>query len=174
MRPAIPKIVKLFLLGTLAGAMVSFAGAALSQTLTPALDDLHAYYMKGQTQAEADARKGVFAIKTWGLAEAKIGGACGFPSQSEIKDRILTEKYKVTFEGIGGCLTPDSEAEFARGYNETIQTIVNKKYGQNVFEKAETDAAKELAEKYSQNQRQCAAWLEGIKNLPARRSVINQ
>ena len=169
MKQLIRKCVRACLFAMLISVAVGFLPSASSQTPSSDTANLHARYVAGQSQAEVDVKAGVYVIKSWGLDESRLGGACDYPSPSEIKTRILSDKYKIKFESVGGCIISDSDAEFARGYNETVERAINAKYGEDVFEKAEADAAQVFHDKYRGKERACIAWQEEIRKLPIKK-----
>jgi thiol-disulfide isomerase/thioredoxin len=84
-------------------------------------------YEKGKADAQKDIANGVLKIQT--------SGRGGFFE----KNRILREKYGILTAN-RGCLITSEIVSYNKGYNEISKTEIRKRFGEDFFEKVETEA----------------------------------
>lgn len=121
-------------------------------------------YKKGETEAAENLKNEKFILKAWGLSSTKT---YSWESADEIYNRILREKYKITFEVIGGCMIDEETADYAEGYNKVLQAGIEAKYGTGILEKVRIQAETEYETKYGEKERELNRnFREGIQALP--------
>ncbi len=121
-------------------------------------------YEKGKIEATENLKNDKFVFKAWGLSSFKL---YSWESAEEIYNRILKDKYKITFEWVGGCMVDEETAEYVEGYNEVIQAGIEAKYGIGILEKVRKQAEEEYEAKYGEKEREFnRKFREGIQSLP--------
>lgn len=85
-------------------------------------------FEKGQSDARKDASQGIFIIRTNGL------------SRKGFFRSLLREKYGILTEN-SGCLVNDKIYSYNQGYNEISKVEIKKRFGEDIFDKTEKEAA---------------------------------
>ena len=121
-------------------------------------------YEKGKIEATENLKNDKFIFKAWGLSSSKL---YSWESAEEIYNRILKEKYKITFEWVGGCMVDEETAEYVEGYNEVLKVGVEAKYGTGILERVRKQADEEYEIKYGEREREFnRKFREGLESLP--------
>ena len=81
-------------------------------------------YYSGKLEAHFDVIRGKYSIRVYGTQDGAV---------VEYKE-ILSNEYAVEMIAVGGCLVSQEIRDKADGYNETMETSIEKIYGQGVLE----------------------------------------
>lgn len=81
----------------------------------------------GKEAAEADFAAGHYRILSYGLMAV--------PTDAEKN----LEKRGIHFEDIAGCVVSEGILGFAHGYNSTMQPLLKKKFGPDIFKGTKAD-----------------------------------
>jgi hypothetical protein len=120
------------------GFFAGMAGCGRTPTAQQVLDSKEAAaedrareeaYEKGRQRAEKDIRKGVLAIRSYGLP---VG-----PGR-EYAD-LLASRYGIQ-SGTRGCCVTSGEIEEAQGYNEIMRAEIATRFGKDALAKTQADA----------------------------------
>jgi hypothetical protein len=123
-------------------------------------------YEKGKLEAAENIKKEIYVIKVWGLSESNFHF---WPTRGDIYQSILKEKYKISFEWVGGCMVDEETSDYADGYNEVSEAGIEAKYGKGILEKVRRRAEAEYENKYGEKEREYdRKFKEGLKSLPKR------
>jgi hypothetical protein len=106
---------------------------------------------QGRLDARADIKAGKFIIKAWGLESARFNGIF---SREDVYREILSRKYEIRYDSVGGCLTPENTVSYADAYNEVSYAAIKAKYGPDIFEKVLKEAEAEYLERYEARARE--------------------
>lgn len=121
---------------------------------------------RGRNDATRDLKQGVFVIKGWGLAHARIGS---IPSSVDVYESMLWEKYKIRHETVGGCLIDDDDVRYVAGYNSVSIPGIEARYGRGILTKVQKEAETEYELKYAEQNREFVRrMIETLKTLPKR------
>lgn len=110
----------------LAGALLLFASSAPGQRYSQKA------YEAGRADAEKDIRANILAIERFGLPAV----------WDREYSQILKEKYHVQVRPVAGCVVNADIIGHAKGYNEVSRPEIERRFGADVFEKAQKEAAK--------------------------------
>jgi hypothetical protein len=84
----------------------------------------HAYHA-GKLEAMHDLDQGRLVVKTYGRPAP----------WRQIYKRILKEQYGIELVTVGSCVVRPAIADHAKGYNEVSLPAIEKRFGEDVFEK---------------------------------------
>jgi hypothetical protein len=127
-------------------------------------------YEKGKVEAAENIEKEIYVIKAWGLPSSSI---FPWPTRDEMYQSILKEKYRISFEWVGGCMVDEETSDYADGYNEVSLAGIEAKYGKGILEKVRQQAETEHESKYGEKEREYSRkFQEGIKTIPKGSSLF--
>ena len=106
---------------------------------------------RGRNEASSDVKQGVFVIKAWGLVRTRIGS---IPSNDDVYESMLWEKYKIRYETVGGCLVDDDTLRYVAGYNAVSIPGIEARYGRGILTKVKKEAEAEYELKYAEQNRE--------------------
>ena len=86
-------------------------------------------YEAGRKQAERDLQQGILVIESYGLPG---------PWTAEYES-LLAERYHIQLKFIAGCMVGPRESGHAKGYNEVMLREIDKRFGENLLEKVESE-----------------------------------
>ena len=119
---------------------------------------------RGRNEATRDLKQGVFVIKGWGLANARIGS---IPLSVDVYESMLWEKYKIRYGTVGGCLVDDDTLRYVAGYNAVSIPAIESKYGTGILIRVRKEAEAEYELKYAEQHRESVRRMIGtLKTLP--------
>src|SRR5215216_3046629 len=84
------------------------------------------YFSEGQADAKNDLKNGKMVYKIAGL---------GF-QEEEICKLILLRDYEIELERVAGCEIEEKLGDYKDGYNEVMIEAIEKRYGNDIFDKA--------------------------------------
>lgn len=121
-------------------------------------------YQKGKTEAAQDIKKNVYIVKGWGLA---LSNLYPWPSREEVYESILQEKYKITFELVGGCVVDNETADYVDGYDAVAIAAIESRWGKGLLESVRRQSNAEYEQKYGDKEREYNKnFVDAIKSLP--------
>lgn len=83
-------------------------------------------YEQGRRAAQAAIERGDLGLETF-----------GYPAPCRYKyAQILAKDYKVRLHEVAGCVVDSTIVQHARGYNEVMRAEIQRRHGNDVFEKA--------------------------------------
>jgi hypothetical protein len=91
-------------------------------------------YEKGKVEAAENIKKEIYVMKAWGLPSSSI---FPWPTREEMYESALKEKYKISFEWVGGCMVDEETFDYADGYNEVSVAGIEAKYGKGNLRKGQ-------------------------------------
>jgi hypothetical protein len=123
-------------------------------------------YERGKVEAADNIEKEIYVIKVWGLPSSTF---YAWPSREDIYQSILKEKYKVSFEWVGGCLVDEETSDYADGYNIVSLAGIEAKYGKGILAYVRKLAEAEYEIKYGEKEREYdKRFKAALKSLPKR------
>jgi hypothetical protein len=96
-------------------------------------------YESGRHDAERDIAHGVLALETFGSPQDSYWDY----------EKLLKDKYGVSVRWVATNTVPIQVLEHWKGYNEVASAEIERKFGTNVFQEAQSEA-KALYERKSQ------------------------
>jgi hypothetical protein len=121
-------------------------------------------YERGKVEAAENIKKEIYIIKAWGLPPSNF---YPWPIREDIYQSILMEKYKISFEWVGGCMVDEETSDYADGYNEVSLAGIETKYEKGILEKVRQQAEAEYQNKYGEKEREYdKKFKERLKSLP--------
>jgi len=95
---------------------------------------VHEEYINGQGQAERDAAKGNINVAYGGDARIE-------PANGEYAE-LLRKQYHIGIRSYSLPTNPEAAEAWARGYNEAMLPVIERKFGSNVLQQAMAEARK--------------------------------
>jgi hypothetical protein len=90
-------------------------------------------YWRGMTKASIDHACGHYEIKAWGFPAGWRGDYM----------RLLSERYAVEEDVVGGCMVFPTTEWYADGYNSVSRPLLLKKYGKDIFAECAAQAKRQ-------------------------------
>ncbi len=98
-------------------------------------------YPRGMLVAQIDLMRGHQELKMYGLS----------PSWYGYYGELLEEKYNVRLNYVAGCVVPSDLAYYVGGYNSVVESSLQSKFGENIFEICAQEAQLQWEREFAQD-----------------------
>jgi hypothetical protein len=112
-------------------------GSPVSINAKPPGDALDGYAVFGDLTKEGASKKARAMAKTDFAQNVYRIFVAGKPAGRIASEEYLTNKYGVQVTSIAGCVISEGIAGAKDGYNSVMKSLLNRKFGRDIFKEAE-------------------------------------